>query len=94
MRESYSEGLASHTGPESWAGARKGAGEALTGVHAGQVSSCEINRSGMPTLSPQAEGNTLQSDRGEFCGGPAQYETLCMCGNVTSQKVWVLVKNG
>ena len=35
----------------------------------------------MPTLSPQAEGNTLQSDRSEFCEGPAQSETLCMCGN-------------
>ncbi len=68
MRESYSEGVASHTGPESCAGAREGPGEALTGVHTGQVLSCEINRSGMPTLSPQAEGNTLQSDRSEFCG--------------------------
>jgi len=34
MKESYGEGLASHTGPESCVGRRKAAGEALTGVHA------------------------------------------------------------
>ena len=31
MKESYGEGLASHTGPESCVGRRKAAGEALTG---------------------------------------------------------------
>jgi hypothetical protein len=31
MKESYGEGLASHTGPESCVGVRKGSGEALTG---------------------------------------------------------------
>jgi hypothetical protein len=45
MKESYSEGLASHTGPESCAGAREGTGEALTGVHTGQVLSSEITTS-------------------------------------------------
>jgi len=43
MKDSYSEGLASHTGPESCAGVRKDAGEALTGVRAGRVSSREIH---------------------------------------------------
>ena len=37
MKESYVEDLASHGGPESCAGVREGAGEALTGVHAGRV---------------------------------------------------------
>ncbi len=32
MQESYGEGLASHTGPESCAGVCEGTGEALTGV--------------------------------------------------------------
>jgi hypothetical protein len=32
MRESYGEGLATHTGPESCIVVRKDAGEALTGV--------------------------------------------------------------
>jgi RNA-directed DNA polymerase len=35
MKELYVEGLASHDGPESCAGVREGAGEALTGVRAG-----------------------------------------------------------
>lgn len=42
MKESYSEGLATHAGPESCAGVRKGVGEVLTGVRAGRVSSREI----------------------------------------------------
>ncbi len=41
MRVPYLEGLASHDGPESCAGARKGVGEALAGEHAGRVSSRE-----------------------------------------------------
>ena len=41
MRVSYGEGLASHTGPESCADARKGRGEALTGGSAGRVLSRE-----------------------------------------------------
>ena len=35
MKESDIEGLASHDGPESCAGVREGAGEALTGVRTG-----------------------------------------------------------
>jgi hypothetical protein len=42
MRESYGEGIASHTGPESCAVVCKGQGEALTGVRAGRVLSHEI----------------------------------------------------
>ena len=44
MKESYIEGLASHGGPESCAGACKDAGEALTGVHMGGVLSHDNNR--------------------------------------------------
>ena len=39
MRVLYVEDLADHNGPESCVGAREGGGEALTGVHAGRVSS-------------------------------------------------------
>ena len=42
MKESYSEGLAIHTGSESCAFGRKEEGEALTGVRAGQPLSREI----------------------------------------------------
>jgi hypothetical protein len=37
MKESYGEGGATHTGPESCGGARKGDGEALTGERTGRV---------------------------------------------------------
>ena len=43
MKESYVEGLAAHDGPESCVDARKGLGEALTGVRAGRVFSREID---------------------------------------------------
>jgi hypothetical protein len=42
MKVSYGEGLATHIGSESCIGVCKGAGEALTGVRAGQVLSREI----------------------------------------------------
>ncbi len=42
MKVSYSEGLATHTGSESCIFVRKDEGEALTGEHAGQVWSREI----------------------------------------------------
>jgi len=42
MQESYGEGVASHTGPESCANDREVVGEALTGVRAGRVWSREI----------------------------------------------------
>jgi hypothetical protein len=58
MREPYTEDLASHSGPESCAGPRKGAGEALTGVRTGRVLSCEICEPGVPTSSSRAEGKT------------------------------------
>src|SRR5580700_728501 len=37
MKESYGEGLATHTGPESCGAAREGGDEALTGEHMGWV---------------------------------------------------------
>ena len=43
MKESYREGVANHSDPESCAGRRKAAREALTGAQAGRVLSCEIN---------------------------------------------------
>lgn len=42
MEVLHVEGLASHNGPESCVGARKGAGEALTGEDAGRVLSREM----------------------------------------------------
>jgi len=42
MKESYGEGVANHTGPESCGGGSDAMAEALTGVRAGQVLSREI----------------------------------------------------
>jgi RNA-directed DNA polymerase len=81
MKEPYSEGLANHTGPESCVGVCEDVGEALTGVRAGQVSSCEISRLGTPTLSVYAEGNTSGGATSESPEGLAQSKTLSMHGN-------------
>ena len=50
MKEPYGKGLATRPGPESCAGHGNMAGEALTGVHAGQPLSCGNHLSGVPTL--------------------------------------------
>ncbi len=81
MQESYRKGLASHPGPESCAGGRKATGEALTGAHPGQPSSCEINSVGVPTPLSDAEGNTVRDVMGESWADPAQSKTLSMGGN-------------
>ena len=59
MKEPYSEGLASHTGPESCVGVREDTDEALTGVHIGQVLSSEITQFGVPTVLAVREGNMI-----------------------------------
>jgi len=62
MRVPYDEGLANRIGPESCAGDREGAGEALTGESAGRVLSRERWACfGAPTVSINSEGNTVPS---------------------------------
>jgi len=62
MKESYGEGLAIHTGPESCAGGHKASGEALTGVRTGWVSSREIpSLQGADALGV-AEGNIARGE--------------------------------
>ncbi len=86
MKESYGKDPASHPDPESCVGGRKDAGEALTGAHVGQPSSCEIRSSGAPTPLCEAEGNTEGGVIGEPPPGPAQSETLCTRGNSSHGK--------
>ena len=81
MKESYGKDPASHPDPESCVGGRKDAGEALTGAHAGQPSSCEIRSTGVPTPLSYAEGNTVDDVTGKSPSDPAQAETLCTRGN-------------
>jgi RNA-directed DNA polymerase len=57
MKESYGEGVAIHTGPESCGGDSNVMAEALTGVRAGRVLSREILlQSRVPTSWDAAEG--------------------------------------
>jgi RNA-directed DNA polymerase len=81
MKESHGEGPASHPDPESCVDGRKAGGEALTGAHAGQPSSCEIRSSGVPTPLRNAEGNTDSGVIGEPGSDPTQSETLRTRGN-------------
>src|SRR6478735_6921093 len=76
MQESHGKGPASHPNPESCVDGRKAGGEALTGAHAGQPSSCEIRSSGVPTRLHNAEGNTGPGIIGEPSSDPTQSETL------------------
>ena len=83
---SYIEGLAIHDGPESCADDRKVGGEALTGVRAGWVLSCEINAPPQGGLLRGADA--LENGGRQYPGGrfgetsrdPAQSETPRMYG--------------
>ena len=59
MRTPDIEGVATRDGPESCAGTREGAGEALTGVRAGWAIEPRNHHFGVPTLSHEAEGNIV-----------------------------------
>ena len=80
MKEPYTEGVATHGGPESCVGVRKGAGEALTGVRAGRA------------IEPRNQGNR-GADAVNYVGrqhrwrryrepsaDPARSKNLCMHG--------------
>lgn len=90
MKESYGEGVATHTGPESCGAACKGDDEALTGVRAGQVFSRErhslrgadaVRRSGR--LHPPHRHREMRWD-------PARSETLCTYGNTSHENREIL----
>ncbi len=62
MRESDSEGVATHVGPAPCADVRKDGGEASAGVHAGRVLSCE-------NYAPRRKPRTLRgADAVDPCG--------------------------
>ena len=86
MKESYVEGLAAHSGPESCVAVRKGRGEALTGVRAGRVLSRERN----PLRGADAvgEGGRPHSAHRyhKMRRAPARSKTPCMYGNRSSRQ--------
>ncbi len=81
MKEPHKQGLANQLDPESCAGGREVAGEALTGAHAGQPWSSEITSIGVPTSCYEGEGNMLDGVRREPTGDAAESKTLSMRGN-------------
>lgn len=90
MKESYGEGVASRTGPESCGVARKGGVEALTGVRAGQVLSRErsflrgadaVGGSGRP--HPSHRNRERRRD-------PARSKTLSTYGNTSHENREIL----
>ena len=74
MKDPYRNGLASHPDPESCAGGSKASREALTGAHADQPLSCEINLVQGADAVGGAEGNTEGRDRKRAPGGPCAVE--------------------
>ena len=83
MKESYSEGLANHTGLRSYAGIRKGAGGTLIQVRAGWVLSRE--------MATQNQGADVVMTNGRQQGlqrppmlqeNPARSKTPSMYGNI------------
>jgi hypothetical protein len=72
MKEPHIEDLASHDDPESCAGLRKGAGEALTGARTGRVLSRENRRNqgaDAVVLSGRPHGHVRN---GEHASDPAR----------------------
>jgi RNA-directed DNA polymerase len=85
MQESYGEGLATHTGPESCAIAREGGSEALTGERAGWVLSRE--RSSLRDADAVEEGGRPHPGRreGKTLRSPARSETPSMPGHTSRE---------
>jgi len=90
MKESYGEGVATHTDPESCGAVREGGVEALTGARAGRVCSRErsflrgadaVSRSGR--LHPAHRYRKVRRD-------PARSETPCTYGHASheNREIW------
>jgi len=90
MKESYVEGLAAHSGPESCGDAREGVAEALTGVRAGRVLSRERTfLRGADAVEIGGRPNPTHRQR-EMRRDPARSETPCMYGNTSRENREVL----
>lgn len=81
MKESHAKGLASHGNPESCAGTREGAGEALTGAHTGGVLSRENRRNQGADVVELCGRQHASARQGEPTRDPARSETSSTCGN-------------
>jgi hypothetical protein len=84
MKESYVEGLATHSGPESCVAVREGSGEALTGVRAGRVFSRESFLRGADAVRRSGRPHPGRRYR-ETLRDPARSETPCTYGNTSRE---------
>ena len=90
MKESYAEGLATHSGPKSCGATREGSIEALTGVRAGRVSSRERSKVRDADAVGIAEGTTAAHRHRKMRPGPARSQTPCTYGNISHENREVL----
>ena len=90
MKESYSEDLASHAGPELSADDGNVMGVATTGVHSGQPLSSEITY--LVCRRSAANGRQYRACRqGEIRSGTAESEPLSMRGNFKRENREILL---
>lgn len=83
MQESYSEGVASRTGPELCVAGREARDEALAGERAGRVLSPESNGNwGADAVGISGKQHPVHRQR-EMGRGPTGSETSCMHGNTS-----------
>jgi hypothetical protein len=84
MKESYSEGIASHAGLGSYAGTRESDGGRLIEVRAGRVSSREIAQNrGADAVAVGGRQHRLQRTL-KLQENPARSKTPSMYGNILS----------
>ncbi len=85
MKESYVEGLETHSGPESCVAVREDSCEALTGVRAGRVLSREREcRRGADAVGGCGRPHPAHRYR-EMRRDPARSETPCTYGNTSRE---------
>ena len=92
MKESYGEGLAAHTGPESCAAVR----EALTGVRAGRVCSRESSLRDADAVGGSGRPHSWRRKR-ETPRSPARSETPSMYGHTlreNRESLWSPMTDG
>jgi RNA-directed DNA polymerase len=90
MKESYGEGVATHTDPESCGAVREDGVEALTGARAGQVLSRERNiLRGADAVRRSGRLHSTHRYR-EMRRDPARSETLCTCGYASHENREIL----